>query len=87
MEIISTYSCGVERKGIKMEWCEKIYGGWRASEVFHRVERVTAVLILLVLAVIGIEDGDADNSKYKQDEDCLYLLLSALKTGMPEVQN
>ena len=43
-----------------MEWCEKIYGGWRASEVFHRVERVTAVLILLVLAVIGIEDGNTE---------------------------
>ena len=63
MEIISRYSCGVERKRIKMEWCEKIYGGWRASEVFHRVERVTAVLILLVLAVIGIEDGDAGSSE------------------------
>lgn len=58
MEIISRVSCGVERKGIKMEWCEKIYGEWRSSEGFRRLERAAAVLILLVLAVIGIEDGN-----------------------------
>lgn len=60
MEIISTYSCGVERKGIKMEWCEKIYGGWRSAEGFRRLERAAAVLILLVLAVIGIEDRNTE---------------------------
>lgn len=58
MEIISRYSCVVERKGIKMEWCEKIYGEWRSAEGFRRLERAAAVLILLVLAVIGIEDGN-----------------------------
>ena len=58
MEIISRVSCGVERKGIKMEWCEKIYGEWRSAEGFRRLERAAAVLILLVLAVIGIEDGN-----------------------------
>lgn len=41
-----------------MEWCEKIYGEWRSAEGFRRLERAAAVLILLVLAVIGIEDGN-----------------------------
>ena len=41
-----------------MEWCEKIYGEWISAEGFRRLERAAAVLILLVLAVIGIEDGN-----------------------------
>ena len=41
-----------------MEWCEKIYGEWRSAEGFRRLERTAAVFILLVLAVVGIEDRD-----------------------------
>ena len=40
-----------------MEWCEKIYGEWRSAERLRRLERAAAVFLLLVLAVIGIEDG------------------------------
>lgn len=58
MEKFSSFSCGAERKGIKMEWCEKIYGEWRSAEGFRRLERTAAVFILLVLAVVGIEDRD-----------------------------
>lgn len=56
MENNASGRCGVERKGIKMEWCEKIYEEWRSEEGLRRLERAAAVLILLVLAVIGIED-------------------------------
>ena len=59
MEFITSISCGAERKGIKMEWCEKVYEEWRSAEGLRRLERTAAVFILLLLAVIGIKDGYA----------------------------
>lgn len=41
-----------------MEWCEKIYGEFITADEVRRLERVVAVLILLVAAIAGIEEGE-----------------------------
>lgn len=41
-----------------MEWCEEIYVEWKSAEVLRRLERTVAVLLLLMLAVAGVEYGN-----------------------------
>lgn len=91
MEFISSISCGAERKGIKMEWCEKVYEEWRSAEGLRRLERTAAVFILLLLAVIGIKDGYAGfpvmEGEYSADPEAgaAGSALSGDRTALPDM--